>query len=135
MSTTQTALNFVPVFNCPTYGGGSHPVSLTLHRDARHGQLRLQAWTNEEGYLEPWSTLSVVVHDGVTLYTADGTDKLFIRDYDANEGCLRALTEQGFITPTGRTEQPAGSFVAFPEAQLTAKGKALAPELFEDGAG
>lgn len=119
-----------PNFNWPMFDGKLHPVSLVMARDHRNDQLHVQAWTDQDGFPEPWGTVSVVPHDGQTVFLAGAPDEFFCKTYSENRGVLEQLVAQGLVEPTGDAVQPCGSFVSFPRVRLTAKGKALAPQLF-----
>ncbi len=124
MSTSFRAANFAwPISGIP------FPVVLTLDRDA-HRQLYLSAISFDEGYPEPWGTVSVVPHDGRHIELCDEPDTFFVKTYNENDGVLEALIEQGYVTPTGKSVQPMTSFVEFPQVRLTDKGRSLNPTLF-----
>lgn len=113
--------------------GGPHPVTLTLRRDQRNGQLDLRAWCTDEGYLEPWAQVSVIPHDGVSMFLCAARDEVYVKNYSEAEGLLDELVSQGFVVDLQAPVRPHGSFVAFPRVRLTDKAKALAPELFGRG--
>lgn len=109
---------------------GSHPVILTMRRDARTGQLDLRAWCGDEGWFEPWGVVSIIPHDGVTRFLCNAPDELYVKNYSENEGLLEALVAQGFAIDLGASVRPGGAFVVFSRVRLTDKAKALAPALF-----
>lgn len=118
-----------PNFQWPM-ASGSHPVILTVRRDALSGQLDLRAWCGDDGYVEAWGVVSIIPHDGVTRFFCAAHDELYVKNYSENEGLLEALVAQGFAIDLGAPVRPGGAFVAFPRVRLTDKAKALAPALF-----
>jgi len=109
---------------------GPHPVILQLRRDPRTAQLVVLAMCNDEGYLEPFANISIIPHDGVTMFLCNGADEFYAKNYSENEGVVTALVAQGLVVDLGAPVRPYGSFVEFPRVRLTDKAKALAPAQF-----
>lgn len=121
-----------PNFQWPVawMGNRAQPVTLRLRRDDVTGQLDLRADCCDEGFVEPWGTISIIPHDGVTMFLCASRDEVYVKSYSENEGVLEALVAQGYVVDLAAPVRPNGSFVVFPRVRLTDKAKALAPELF-----
>lgn len=120
------------VFNWNLFGSHYRVILMLTRRSEgpAAGRLDLRA-VSEEG--EPFGAVSIIPHDGRKMAGACEHDHFFIKNYSENEGVMEQLIEQGFITNTGAEVTPRGSYVTFPMVKLTAKGRALAPDLFPLG--
>lgn len=78
----------------------------------------------------PLPDSNTVENDGTSFHPARRDDEVYVKDYPECEGALAQLVAQGYAEDTGMRVRPATSLVDFPLVRLTAKAKALAPELF-----
>jgi len=86
--------------------GRNHPMELQCAAYG-NGNLAIMMITHEEGYAEPWSTLTVNLMDGLA------PDIAFVDINDNGDDILRWIEQNGFGEPTGRTRQ--SGYVTYPE--------------------
>lgn len=84
----------------------NHPLSIEIGRYG-NGTLAIRAYTNEAGYPEPWSNITVNLDIEVDKLTA------FIDTENNGDEMVQALIENGFGELTGRGCECA--FCTFPE--------------------
>ena len=84
----------------------NHPLSIEIGRYC-NGTLAIRAYTNEEGYPEPWSNITVNLNEELEKMTA------FIDTENNGNEIVKTLIENGFGELTGRAyEYP---YCTFPE--------------------